>query len=89
MHLARQLHVSLKESFSQPPLVIQKRIDSLVLRCDNPQYNSPVLLQHLGHHVESGCKSYARTAAESLTLEQVLQQPPDTPPTSPESNVLG
>ncbi len=84
-----QLHVSLKESFSQPLPVILKLIDNLVLCCDNPQCNSLVLLQHLDQYVESGCKSYVRTAAESLTLEQVLQQPLDTPPTSLESNVLG
>ncbi len=82
-------HESVKESFNQPSPVIQKILDNLVLHCDNPHCNSPILLQHLGRHVESGCKAYMRMAAESLTLEQVLQQPLDTPPTSLESNVLG
>ncbi len=39
--------------------------------------------------MESSCKTDVRMAAQSLTLEHVLQQPLDTPPTSLESNVLG
>ncbi len=50
-------HESVKESFNQPTPVIQKIIDNLMLRCDNPHCNSPILLQHLGRHVESGCKA--------------------------------
>ncbi len=84
-----QHHDTVNDSFNQPSPVIQKLIDNLVLHCDVPQCNSPILLQHLGHHVESGCTTYVRKAAESLTLEQVLQQPMDTPVTSLESNVLG
>ena len=76
-------------SFQAISPVVTKLLSNLVIRCEVPSCNKPVLLQHLGKHIESGCKEMVADVASTLTVEQVLEQPLDVPPTSLEKRAAG
>ncbi len=72
-------------TFQAPSPVIVKLIDQLILRCN--RCTAAVQLQDLQEHLDGGCKSSSIT--HSLTVEQILSQPMDIPPTRIELETAG
>jgi len=76
-----QQHKILVDTIQCPLPVAVKLVANLVVRCDDLTCSRPVVLQHLHDHLKSGCKM-AAAVSSVLTVEQMLEQPLDTPPTS-------
>jgi len=84
-----QQHEISVDTIQSPSPVAVKLVANLVVRCDDPTCSRPVVLQHLHDHLKSGCKEMAAEVSSVLTVEQMLEQPLDTPPTSLERQAAG
>ena len=73
-------------TFSQIPAFLLKILLQQVLHCI---CSKPVRLEHLRAHLDTSCKELVADIPSSVTLEQILEQPLDTPPTTFERQVVG
>ena len=73
----------------QPPTPLTGRLlQKLVIRCDNEQCTKVVYLSVLKSHLDSKC-AFVSQLEESVTLDQILQQPTTVPPTQVELEAAG
>ena len=83
-HQTHQLSINSSTAVSP---VVMRLLSNLVICCEIPNCNKPVLLQHLGRHIESGCKEMTADVESTLTVGQVLEQPHHTQNVAPDFGI--
>ena len=76
-------------SFRAPAALVDRLLRQLVVRCDREKCKKVVHLCDLKAHLDSKCVLYATTIRQSITLDHILQQPVDAPPTQIEMETAG
>ena len=84
-----QGHSIVAQSFQSPPPLMDKLLKKLVVRCEREKCMKFIHLSDLKSHLESKCTLYAHSVQHFITLDQVLQQPADIPPTQIEMETAG
>ena len=85
-HQSHPLEIS---SFQPPPPLVDKLLQQVIVKCDREKCNKAVHLQDLKVHLDSRCRQNSATILQSITVDQILQQPPNTPPTQIEMETAG
>ncbi len=76
-------------SFQPPPPIVDKLLQQLVVKCDREKCSKVVHLCDLQSHLDSKCILKSTTVMQSITVDQILQQPANTPPTQIEMEAAG
>lgn len=76
-------------SFQPPPPIVDKLLQHLVVKCDREKCSKVVHLCDLQSHLDSKCILKSTTIQQSITVDQILQQPANTPPTRIEMETAG
>ena len=76
-------------SFQSPAPIVDKLLQQLVVICEAEKCTKSVYLRDLKLHIESSCKRHHCDVHHAVTLDQVLQEPTDTPPTRIEMETAG
>ena len=85
-----QHHHQLETATFQPPTpLIDKLLQKVVVKCDKINCTKAVQLTDLKAHLNSNCTLKSYTLNQSITVDQILQQPADTPPTQIEMKMAG
>ena len=76
-------------SFNPPPPLLVKILEQLVVTCDREQCKKAVHMKDLCAHLESKCVLHCTDVVQSITVDQILHQPVNTPPTQIEMETAG
>ena len=84
----QQHHQLERFSFQAPPPLVDKLLQRVVV-CDEDKCRKVIYLSDLKAHLESNCALKSTTLNQSITVDQTLQQPANTPPTRIEMEAAG
>ena len=84
-----KLHNIATTSFSTPSPLTLKVLGQLVVRCERNDCNKAVYLKDLLVHLASNCTAETHNIRHSVTLDQILDQSTDAPPTQLEMETAG
>ncbi len=83
-------HKLVVSSFQSPAPLTDKLFQQLVVRCDRLTCTKVVYLRDLKSHLDSKCTLHDNSSIKhAITLDQILQQPVNVPPTQIEMETAG
>ena len=85
----QQHHPFESSSFQSPPPLVDKLLKQLVLKCNREKCLKAVYLCDLKTHLDSKCTLKSTMVNQSITVDQILEQPTHTPPTQIEMETAG